>query len=103
MVLGAHTDLDALRTAATGANALTFDHEHVPMEMLDTLVADGVNVAPAAEALVHAQNKLVMRRKLEALGAPIPRFTTLANRRRRGCVRRAHWPSRRDQDRSCQW
>jgi 5-(carboxyamino)imidazole ribonucleotide synthase len=60
VVLGAHTDLDALRTAATGANALTFDHEHVPMEMLDTLVADGVNVAPAAEALVHAQNKLVI-------------------------------------------
>ncbi|MGV0850931.1 5-(carboxyamino)imidazole ribonucleotide synthase [Mycolicibacterium phlei] len=74
VVLGSHTDLDALRRAAAGADALTFDHEHVPTEHLEKLVADGVNVAPPPEALVHAQDKLVMRRRLEALGAPVPRF-----------------------------
>ena len=74
VVLGAHTDLDALRRAAAGAAALTFDHEHVPTELLDKLVAEGVNVAPPPAALVHAQDKLVMRRRLEALGAPVPRF-----------------------------
>ena len=58
---------------------LTFDHEHVPTAMLDTLVAEGVTVAPPPEALVHAQDKLVMRRKLEALGAPIPRFTAVTS------------------------
>lgn len=78
VVLGAHTDLDALRRAAAGADALTFDHEHVPTEMLETLVAEGVTVYPPPEALVHAQDKLVMRRKLAALGAPIPRFTAVA-------------------------
>jgi 5-(carboxyamino)imidazole ribonucleotide synthase len=77
VVIGEHTDLDALRRAATGADVLTFDHEHVPTAMLDTLVAEGVTVAPPPEALVHAQDKLVMRRKLEALGAPIPRFTAV--------------------------
>ncbi len=77
VVIGAHTDLDALRQAATGAAALTFDHEHVPTELLDTLVAEGVKVFPPPEALVHAQDKLVMRRKLEKLGAPIPRFTAV--------------------------
>jgi 5-(carboxyamino)imidazole ribonucleotide synthase len=56
---------------------LTFDHEHVPTEHLDTLVAEGVNVAPPPEALVHAQDKLVMRRRLKALGAPVPRFTAV--------------------------
>src|SRR5690349_23132106 len=74
VVIGAHTDLDALRKAAAGANALTFDHEHVPTELLEKLVADGVNVAPPPSALIHAQDKLVMRRRLEALGAPVPRF-----------------------------
>jgi 5-(carboxyamino)imidazole ribonucleotide synthase len=74
IVIGAHTDLDALRTAAAGADALTFDHEHVPTALLEKLVADGVNVAPPPSALVHAQDKLVMRRRLEALGAPVPRF-----------------------------
>lgn len=77
VVLGAHTDLDALRRAAAGAAALTFDHEHVPTELLETLVADGVNVAPPPSALVHAQDKLVMRRRLEALGAPVPRFSAV--------------------------
>jgi len=31
-------------------------------------------VAPPPQALVHAQDKLVMRRRLEALGAPVPRY-----------------------------
>ncbi|MDO3640067.1 5-(carboxyamino)imidazole ribonucleotide synthase [Mycolicibacterium arseniciresistens] len=77
VVIGSHTDLDALRRAAAGASALTFDHEHVPTELLDTLIGEGVNVAPPPAALVHAQDKLVMRRRLEALGAPIPRYTAL--------------------------
>lgn len=78
VVIGSHDDFDALRKAAAGADALTFDHEHVPAELLDKLIADGVNVAPPPSALIHAQDKLVMRRRLEALGAPIPRFAAIA-------------------------
>jgi 5-(carboxyamino)imidazole ribonucleotide synthase len=74
VVLGAHTDIDALRKVAAGADALTFDHEHVPTGLLKELVAEGVNVAPPPEALIHAQDKLVMRRRLEELGAPVPRY-----------------------------
>jgi 5-(carboxyamino)imidazole ribonucleotide synthase len=82
VVVGAHTDLDALRRVAAGADALTFDHEHVPTDLLEKLVADGVKVAPPPEALIHAQDKLVMRRRLQALGAPVPQFaavTTVAD------------------------
>ncbi|BBY79685.1 N5-carboxyaminoimidazole ribonucleotide synthase [Mycolicibacterium pulveris] len=78
VVIGAHTDLDALRRAADGADVLTFDHEHVPTELLEKLLADGVNVAPPPSALIHAQDKLVMRRRLEALDAPVPRFAAVA-------------------------
>jgi 5-(carboxyamino)imidazole ribonucleotide synthase len=46
VVIGSHTDLEALRRVAAGADALTFDHEHVPTELLEKLVAEGVNVAP---------------------------------------------------------
>ena len=77
VVLGAHTDLDALRRAAQGVAALTFDHEHVPTEHLEQLVAEGVTVHPPPQALIHAQDKLVMRRKLEALGAPIPAYAAV--------------------------
>ncbi|MFT7020956.1 MAG: 5-(carboxyamino)imidazole ribonucleotide synthase [Rhodococcus sp. (in: high G+C Gram-positive bacteria)] len=74
VVLGHHDDLDALRTVATGSNALTFDHEHVPTEHLDALVAAGVNVQPPPTALIYAQDKLRMRRKLQELGVAIPAF-----------------------------
>ncbi len=74
VVIGSHTDLDALRRAAVGASVLTFDHEHVPTDLLHTLVADGVTVYPGPEALVFAQDKLAMRRRLSDLGAPVPRF-----------------------------
>ncbi|MEB3048774.1 5-(carboxyamino)imidazole ribonucleotide synthase [Mycolicibacter sp. MYC123] len=77
VVIGSHTDLDALRRAAAGATVLTFDHEHVPGELLEKLVAEGVTVAPPPAALLHAQDKLVMRRKLAALGAPVPRFAAI--------------------------
>ncbi|WP_037085007.1 5-(carboxyamino)imidazole ribonucleotide synthase [Prescottella equi] len=74
VVLGSHEDLAALRKAALGSNALTFDHEHVPTEHLDVLVSEGVNVQPPPQALVYAQDKLAMRRKLGEMGAPIPAF-----------------------------
>ncbi|MCV7328908.1 5-(carboxyamino)imidazole ribonucleotide synthase [Mycobacterium cookii] len=80
VVIGSHTDLDALRRVAAGADALTFDHEHVPTELLQKLVAEGVNVAPPPEALVHAQDKLVMRRRLDALGARVPRYAAVESR-----------------------
>ncbi len=79
VVIGSHTDLEDLRRVAAGADVLTFDHEHVPAELLDKLVAEGVNVAPPPQALVHAQDKLVMRRRLEALSAPIPRYAAVGN------------------------
>ncbi|MBX8692075.1 5-(carboxyamino)imidazole ribonucleotide synthase [Mycobacterium sp. 20091114027_K0903767] len=79
VVIGSHTDLDALRKAADGASVLTFDHEHVPTEHLETLVAEGVTVNPPPQALVHAQDKLLMRRKLKSLGAPVPRFAEITS------------------------
>jgi len=74
ITLGSHTDLDALAAFAKGCDVLTFDHEHVPGELLQKLVDQGVNVRPGPDALLHAQDKLVMRRKLAALGLPVPPF-----------------------------
>jgi len=79
VVIGSHTDLEDLRRVAAGADVLTFDHEHVPTELLEKLVAEGVNVAPPPEALVHAQDKLMMRRRMEALGAAVPRYAEIGS------------------------
>ncbi len=72
VVLGDHRDPDALRRVVDGATVLTFDHEHVPTEHLHALVAAGHRVAPGPDALVHAQDKLVLRRALSAAGEPQP-------------------------------
>ncbi|WP_027004562.1 5-(carboxyamino)imidazole ribonucleotide synthase [Corynebacterium halotolerans] len=77
VVIGDYTDLEDLRRAVAGADAVTFDHEHVPTEHLRTLIGEGVNVQPGPDALVNAQDKLVMRKKLRELGAPVPPFAAL--------------------------
>ncbi|MGC4771821.1 5-(carboxyamino)imidazole ribonucleotide synthase [Micromonospora sp. DT44] len=69
---GDHTDLAALRTFAKGCDVVTFDHEHVPNEHIRTLAAEGVTLYPPADALLHAQDKQVMRERLTELGAPNP-------------------------------
>jgi 5-(carboxyamino)imidazole ribonucleotide synthase len=71
---GAAGDLDALRAFSRGCAAVTFDHEQVPQENLRALVADGVTVRPGPDALRHAQDKLVMRRRLADLGVTVPPF-----------------------------
>ena len=79
VVIGSHENLEDLRRAAEGATVMTFDHEHVPTELLGKLVAEGVTVAPPPEALVHAQDKLVMRQRLGALGVPVPRYSSVSH------------------------
>jgi len=79
VVIGSHENLEDLRRAAEGATVMTFDHEHVPTQLLDKLVAEGVTVAPPPEALVHAQDKLVMRQRLGALGVPVPRYSSVSH------------------------
>ncbi len=77
VVIGSCTDLEDLRRVAGGADVLTFDHEHVPGELLDKLVAEGVNVAPPPHALIHAQDKFVMRQRLDAVGVAVPRYAAI--------------------------
>ncbi len=76
--VGDYRDLDTLRTVAEGCSVVTFDHEHVPTEHLRTLTAEGHACRPGPEALVHAQDKAVMRARLDDLGVPSPRHRVVA-------------------------
>ncbi|MFI1934132.1 5-(carboxyamino)imidazole ribonucleotide synthase [Streptomyces sp. NPDC020330] len=73
VVIGDYRDLDTLRAFARGCDVITFDHEHVPTAHLRALEADGIPVRPGPDALVHAQDKGVMRARLAEIGAPCPR------------------------------
>ena len=77
--LGDHRSLADLQRLADGATVVTFDHEHVPTEHLHALEAAGHRVAPGPDALVHAQDKLVLRRALAAAGEPQPVWAAIAS------------------------
>jgi 5-(carboxyamino)imidazole ribonucleotide synthase len=70
--------LDDLRAFAAGCDVLTFDHEQVPLEHVRTLAAEGVVVRPGADALLHAQDKAVMRSRLTKTGIPVPRHAVVS-------------------------
>ena len=77
--VGAADDLAALRRLAAESTVLTFDHEHVPTQHLRTLVAEGVVCRPDPDALVHAQDKAVMRARLAGIGVDCPRSELVAS------------------------
>lgn len=77
VVLGDYKNYDDLLRAAQGTQAITFDHEHVPNEHINQLIAAGFNVQPQPEALINAQDKLIMRQRLQELGVPVPRFAEM--------------------------
>ena len=70
--VGDYTNFDELLAFAKTVDVITFDHEHVPVELLQRLESLGHSVQPGPSALMHAQNKLVMRRRLRELGLPQP-------------------------------
>ena len=75
--LGDYTVLEDLRAVVDGADAVTFDHEHVPNEYAQLLIDDGVTVEPRPEALIYAQDKLEQRKRLAEAGLPVPAFAAV--------------------------
>jgi 5-(carboxyamino)imidazole ribonucleotide synthase len=93
VVVGSHTSLEDLRAFAEGCEVVTFDHEHVPGALIAQLEAEGLNVQPGSAALLHAQDKQVMRSRLAALGFPVPPFAEVATVEDLSAFADAHgWP-----------
>ena len=77
--VGDHRDIATVLAFAAQCDVVTFDHEHVPADVLAALVAAGVPLHPSPEALRYAQDKLAMRARLTALGLPCPRWAAVAS------------------------
>ena len=76
--VGDYRDPETVRRFAAEADVVTFDHEHVPTDLLRQLESDGVKVRPGPDALVHAQDKAVMRQRLDTIDAPSPAHQVVA-------------------------
>lgn len=75
--VGDYADLAQVSAFAKTVDVITFDHEHVPLSVLESLEAQGVSVQPKPSALRFAQNKLSMRRRLAELGLPMPAWAEI--------------------------
>ena len=70
--VGDYNQLSVVRDFSKTVDVISFDHEHVPLQVLEALEAEGVNIQPPSRALRFAQNKLQMRKRLGELGLPMP-------------------------------
>jgi 5-(carboxyamino)imidazole ribonucleotide synthase len=75
--VGDYNQLSVVQEFAKTVDVITFDHEHVPIPVLEALEAQGVNVQPPSKALAFAQNKLSMRVRLSELGLPMPEWAEI--------------------------
>jgi 5-(carboxyamino)imidazole ribonucleotide synthase len=79
VAVGSHLSLADVASFAAGCDVVTFDHEHVPGDILTALESSGVLVRPGSAALAFTQDKLAMRNRLTALGVPCPRYAEVSS------------------------
>jgi 5-(carboxyamino)imidazole ribonucleotide synthase len=77
--VGDYHDAATVLAFAQDVDVITFDHEHVPQDVLRALVEAGVSVHPGPEALLYAQDKLLMRARLQELGMPQPEWAAVSS------------------------
>ncbi len=78
-------DADALRRFAAACDVVTYEFENVPLEAVSVLRDAGANVRPGVKSLEKAQDRLIEKRFLNALGistAPYEPVSTLDDLRR---------------------
>ncbi len=77
--VGSHLSLADVASFASQCDVITFDHEHVPGDILIALESSGVLVRPGSAALRFTQDKLAMRSRLTALGVRCPRYAPVSS------------------------
>ena len=77
--VGDYRDAETVLAFARDVDVITFDHEHVPQNVLHALVEAGVSVHPGPHALAVAQNKILMRQRLTELGLPVPDWAAVSD------------------------
>ena len=72
--VGTLSDTAAVLKWASNCDVVTFEHELIPQELITAIENSGVKVFPRAKSFTYSQNKIEMRRKMQELGLPNPRW-----------------------------
>ena len=76
-IVADYDDPQGLRDLAQACDVVTFEFENVPAQVVDTLIAQGVEAAPGARALAVAQDRVDEKTFLNAVGAPTADFAAI--------------------------
>lgn len=71
---GDYKNIDDLIKASKDTAVITFDHEHVPLNLLSQLEKLNIAVRPGIKALACSQDKVHMRQTLEKAKLPNPKW-----------------------------
>jgi 5-(carboxyamino)imidazole ribonucleotide synthase len=86
VLVGSPRDPGQLWALAARSEVVTFDHEHVDIELLANLERAGVAVRPGSAALSMGVDKALMRRTLAAAGIAVPAYAVLDPDPDAGCA-----------------
>src|SRR5581483_5648780 len=78
-IVGSLKDPAALRQLARHADILTYEIEHINIEALRALQAEGVKILPAPDLLAIIQNKYQQKEFLARHGIPVAPYLSLAS------------------------
>lgn len=91
-IVGDPNDLGDVLRLIEDVDVVTFEHEHIPQNVLSE-IQQSVPVEPPASALHFAQDKLAMRRKLSEIGVPVPRWAMATSAKKvRSFGEEVGWP-----------
>lgn len=76
-IVADYDDPQGLRDFAQACDVVTFEFENVPAEVVQTLIAQGVEAAPGARALAIAQDRVDEKSFLNGVGAPTAAFAAI--------------------------
>ena len=72
--VGSPSETEKVLEFAKHCDVVTFEHEQVPQSVIKALENAGVKVYPRSETFIFSQNKFEMRKKMDSLGLPNPRW-----------------------------
>ncbi|MDF1617054.1 5-(carboxyamino)imidazole ribonucleotide synthase [Petrocella sp. FN5] len=73
-IIAAFDDVDAIRELANKVDVITYEFEHIHVEILKELEKEGHAIYPTPESLAIIQNKFSQKKTLLENGVPVPDF-----------------------------
>ena len=73
-VVGDYSNIDDVLNFARTCDVVTFEHELIPQSVIKAMESSGVRVYPKSDSFIFSQNKIEMRRKIDQIGLPNPKW-----------------------------